>query len=321
MRVSALVVVMAGVLASPLAADAQSARRMAHVGLLVPGSRASPEADAFLLGMRDLGYVLGQNLLVDYRWADGKGESLPGILGELVRLRVDVIVTGGTAAALAAKQARTTVPIVLGAMGDPVGSGVAASLARPGGNITGLSLATGEDFAGKWLELLREIVPAASRVALLWTPPGAQLGDVQRAARTLGLRLQSVEVHEPSQLDAAFAAMTAERADAVLVMPVPFTYTHRAQIVSLAARHRVPAMYGIRDFVDAGGLVSYAASLRDLWRRAASYVDRILKGARTGDLPIEQPTTFELVVNLKTAKALGVTIPQSVLLRADEVIE
>jgi len=308
-------------LTMPLAARAQAPARPVHVGLLVPGSSPSREGEAFLRGMRDLGYVEGQNLVVEHRSADGKNDRLPQLLAELERLKVDVIVTGGTAAALAAKQAKIRIPVVIGAMGDPVASGVVSSLARPGGNITGLSLAFGEGFAGKWIELLREVVPTASQVAVLWAPPGALLPDLEKAALTLGIQLQLVEVREPDQLARAFATMAAQHAAAMIVLPNPFTYAHRVRIVGLAARHRLPSVYGFREFADDGGLMAYSASLRDLWRRAATYVDRIVKGARPGDLPIEQPTTFQLIVNLKTARTLGLAIPQSVVLRADELID
>ena len=303
------------------AAEAQPPERSVRVGLLAPGSRDEDD-QGFRAGMRDLGYIEGRNLILEYRSADGKAERVPDLLAELIRLKVDVIVTGGTPAALAAKRANTTIPVVIGSMGDPVGSGVVASLARPGGNITGLSLAISGGFAGKYLELLREAVPKASRIAVLLQPSATStVRDMERAARSLEVRLQFVEVHEPDQLDRAFATMTAQHAAALVVTPTPFNSTHRDRILSLAARHRLPAMYGLRAYVDAGGLMAYGASLSDLWRRAATYVDKILKGATPADLPVEQPTKFEFVMNLKTAKALGLRIPPSLLLRADEVIE
>jgi ABC-type uncharacterized transport system substrate-binding protein len=306
---------------APLAVGAQPPERSVRVGLLTPGS-SDGDAQSFLAGMRDLGYIEGRNLRLEYRRANGKTDHLPDLLAELVRLKFDVIVTGGTPAALAAKRAGTTVPVVIGAMGDPVGSGVVASLARPGGNITGLSLALGEGFAGKYLELIREAVPKASRIAVLGRPSaGSPVQAMERAARSLDIRLQLVEVDQPGQFDRAFAAMTAQHAAALVVTPTPFNSTHSDRILSLAAKHRLPAIYGLRMFVDAGGLMAYGPSLSESWRRAATYVDKILKGAKPADLPVEQPTKFELVINLKTAKTLGLTIPQSVLLRADQVIE
>jgi ABC-type uncharacterized transport system substrate-binding protein len=272
--------------------------------------------------MRDLGYIEGRNLVIEFRSAEGKSERLPELLTDLVRLKVDVIVTGGTAAALAAKQVTSTIPVVIGAMGDPVASGVVASLAHPGGNITGLSLAMSEGLVAKHLEIVKQLVPNASRVAVLWHPSmRTQVKDMERAAKTLSVHLQSMEIQQPGQIDGAFTSITAQRVAAIVVVGDPFTFTHREQIVNLAAKHRLPAIYGFRAFVDDGGLVAYAADLYDLWRRAATYVDKILRGAKPADLPVEQPTKFDLVINLKTAKALGLTISQSLLLRADQVIE
>jgi putative tryptophan/tyrosine transport system substrate-binding protein len=302
-------------------AAAQPLERTARVGLLAPAARGE-DIEGFLAGMRDLGYVEGRNLVVEYRAAGGKIERLDELLGELIGLKVDVIVTGGTPAALAAKRARTTIPVVIGAMGDPVGSGVVASLARPGGNITGLSLATSEGFAGKYLELLREAVPKASRVAILGRPSvSGPVQAMEHAARSYDVRLQLVEVDRPDRLDRGFAEMTTQRADALVVTPSPFNLAHRERIVSLAAKHRIPTMYGLTTFVEAGGLMAYGASLRDLYRRAATYVDKILKGAKPAELPVEQATKFELVINLTTARALGLAIPPSLRVRADRVIE
>jgi putative ABC transport system substrate-binding protein len=302
-------------------AAAQPPERTVRVGLLAPASR-SEDVEGFLAGMRDLGYVEGRNLILEYRAAGGKIERLDELLAELIRLKVDVIVTGGTPAALAAKRARTAIPVVIGAMGDPVESGIVDSLARPGGSITGLSLVISEGFAGKYLELLREAVPKASRVAILGRPSAS--GNVQameRAARSFDVRLQLVEVDQPGQLDRGFAEMTAQNAAALIVTPSPFNLAHRERIVNLAAKHRLPAMYGLTAFVDAGGLMAYGASLRDLFRRAATYVDKILKGAKPAELPVEQATKFELVINLKTARALGLAIPPSLRVRADRIIE
>ena len=308
-------------LGAPRAADAQPPERTVRVGFLVPAS-PSDDVEGFLGGMRDLGYLEGRNLIVEYRAAGGKSERLDDLVAELIRLKVDVIVTGGTPAALAARRARTAIPVVIGAMGDPVESGVVASLARPGGNITGLSLQTSEGFAGKYLELLREAVPKVSRVAILGRPSArSPVQAMEQAARSLDVRVQLIEVDQPGQLEGAFAAMTAQNVGALVVTPSPFNVTHRDRIVSLAAKHRLPAMYGLTAFVDAGGLMAYGASLRDLFRRAATYVDKILKGAKPADLPVEQATKFDLVINLKTARALGLTVPPSLLGRADRVID
>ena len=302
-------------------AGAQPPERTVRIGLLAPAS-GSDDIEGFLAGMRDLGYVDGRNLVVEYRVAGGRVERLDDLLAELIRLKVDVIVTGGTPAALAAKRARTAIPVVIGAMGDPVEAGVVASLARPGGNITGLSLQTSEGFAGKYLELLREAVPKASRVAILGRPlASSPIQAMEQAARSLDVRLQLVAIDQAGQLDRGFAEMTAQNAAALVVTPSPFNLAHRERIVGLAARHRLPAMYGLTAFVDAGGLMAYGASLRDLYRRAATYVDKILKGAKPADLPIEQATKFDLVINLKTARALGLVIPPSLLGRADRVID
>ena len=324
MTISRGVLVVALVLAllgAPRAADAQPPERTVRVGFLVPAS-PSDDVEGFLGGMRDLGYVEGRNLVVEYRAAGGKSERLDDLVAELIRLKVDVIVTGGTPAALAARRARTAIPVVIGAMGDPVESGVVASLARPGGNITGLSLQTSEGFAGKYLELLREAVPKVSRVAILGRPSArSPVQAMEQAARSLDVRVQLIEVDQPGQLEGAFAAMTTQNVGALVVTPSPFNVTHRDRIVSLAAKHRLPAMYGLTAFVDAGGLMAYGASLRDLFRRAATYVDKILKGAKPADLPVEQATKFDLVINLRTARALGLVIPPSLLGRADRVIE
>jgi len=315
-----VVVLVLALLGSPRSA-AQPPERAVRVGFLVPAS-PSDDVEGFLGGMRDLGYVEGRNLIVEYRAAGGKSEHLDDLVAELIRLQVDVIVTGGTPAALAARRARTVIPVVIGAMGDPVESGVVASLARPGGNITGLSLQTSEGFAGKYLELLKEAVPKASRVAILGRPSArSPVQAMERAARSLEVRIQLVEVDQPGQLEGAFAALAAQNVAALVVTPSPFNVTHRARIVSLAAKHRLPAMYGLTAFVDAGGLMAYGASLRDLFRRAATYVDKILKGAKPADLPVEQATKFDLVINMKTARALGLVIPPSLLGRADRVIE
>jgi len=297
--------------------------------MLLPGAapapgRPSPLLDAFRGGLRDLGYVEGQNVVIEYRWSEGRNERFPDLATDLVRLNVAVIVTQGAPAVQAAKAATSTIPIVMAALGDPVGTGVVASLARPGANITGLSLLDTE-LDGKRIELLKETVPGLTRLAILWSAndPGMTLAfsRVEAAARTLGLSLQSVAVREAGDFPGAFQAAGAGRAEALIVTAQPFTIRHRAQILDLAAKHRLPAMYTLRGFVDAGGLMAYGPSLSDLHRRAASYVDKILRGVKPTDLPVEQPTKFELLINLKTAKALGLTIPPSLLLRADQVIE
>ncbi len=315
--------------AAPFAAEAQQAAKIARIGYLATNGAASPHLrEAFLQGLRDLGYVEGRNLVIEYRDAEGKVERLPALAAELVALKVDVIVTegGSTVAPLAAKQATRTLPIVFAAA-DPVGSGLVTSLSKPGGNVTGLSNLTAE-LVGKRLELLTQAVPGVSRVAVLWQPGAAgertekeMLTGAEVAARGLGVRLQFVEARDPADFDRAFSDMTRARAGALTVLPSNMFLREHRRLVDLAARHRLPAVYGLREFVDAGGLMSYGASLTDSCRRAATYVDKILKGAKPGDLPVEQPTKFELIINLKTAKDLGLTIPQSVLARADEVIQ
>jgi putative ABC transport system substrate-binding protein len=316
-------------LAAPLAAEAQQAAKVARIGYLSPNLASSPHLrDAFLQGLRDLGYVEGRNVVIDYRDAEAKLERVPALAAELVALKVDVIfVGGGTRVTLAAMQATKTIPIVFTSVGDPVESGLVTSLARPGGNATGLSLLYSE-LVGKWLEQLKQAIPGVSRVAVLWQP-GAfgertekdTLKRAEVAARELGVRLQLVEARGPENFDRAFSEMTRARADALTVLSSNMFVSERRRLVDLAAKNRLPAMYNVREYVDAGGLMSYGPNLADLYRRAATYVDKILKGVNPADLPVEQPTKVELVINLKTAKALGLTIPQSVLGRADEVIQ
>jgi putative ABC transport system substrate-binding protein len=318
-------------LAAPFAAEAQQAGKVARIGFLVTGSLESREArailDAFRQGLRERGYVEGQNIVIEYRSADGKIERLPGLAIELVRLKVDLIIAGNTPMARAAQQATTSIPIVGSVMGDPVGDGLVASLARPGGNITGLTF-LGPELVPKRLGLLKEALPRVSRVAALWHPGSFgdrtirdMLKETEAAARTLGVQLQLVEVRGPDDFDRAFSTMTKERTEALVQVPSTMLFNERRHIVALVTKHRLPSMFHAREFVELGGLISYGASITDLYRRAATYVDKILKGARPADLPVEQPTKFELVINLKTAKALGLTIPQSLLLRADEVIQ
>jgi putative ABC transport system substrate-binding protein len=313
------------VLAAPLAAGAQQPGKVTRVGFLFYGSPgASPELDAFRQGLRELGYIEGQNIAIEYRFASGRVDRLPELAAELVRLKVDVIVTPTTPVSQAAKQATGTIPIVFAGVADAVGAGLITNFARPGGNITGLASISAE-LGGKRLELLKQVVPKASRVAVLYNPADRSnvlmLKDMQESAPALGLTLQPLEVRGPGELEGAFVAMTRERVHALFGVAGILTFEHRRALVDLAAKNRIPAMWGHRQFVDAGGLMSYAVNYYDQVRGAATYVDKILKGAKPGDLPVEQPTKFELVVNLKTAKAVGLTIPRSVLLRADEVIQ
>ncbi len=317
------------ILAAPLVAEAKQTANVTRIGYLSTNLAATPHLlEAFRQGLRDLGYVEGRNLVIEYRDAEGKVERLPALATELVALKVDVIVTegGSTNTALAAKQATGTLPIVFASAADAVGSGLVTSLARPGGNVTGLSSLTAE-LVGKRLELLAQAVPGVGRVAVLWLPGALgertdkdMLKEGEAAARALGVRLQVVEARGLADFDRAFSDMTSARAGALTVLPsTTFRREHR-RLVDLAAKNRLPAVYPWREPVDAGGLMSYGASLTDSCRRAATFVDKILRGAKPGDLPVEQPTKFELVINLKTAKALGLTIPQSMLGRADEVI-
>ncbi len=323
----AVLLVTLGLLAAPLAAPAEQPGKVFRIGILGNVPLTDPEGarlwGAFIQGLRDLGYVEGQNIMIEHRYSEGKYERLPDLAADLVRLKVDVIVAPATNPVLAAKQATRTIPIVMTGSEDAVGSGLVASLARPGGNVTGLSTLAPE-IVGKQLELLKEIVPRVSRVAVLWNPTNRvhplSLGEAKVAARSLGVQLQILEARGPEEFESAFATMTRERASALLVLHDGMFLLHPTRIADLAAKSRLPAMYQLREHVDAGGLMVYGPSLRDNFRRAATYVDKILKGAKPADLPVEQPTKFELVINLKTAKALGLTIPRSILIRADEVI-
>jgi putative tryptophan/tyrosine transport system substrate-binding protein len=316
-------------LAAPLAAYGQRAAKVARIGYLSNGLASSPQRrDAFLQGLRDLGYVEGRNVVIEYRDAEGKLEQVPARAAELVALKVDVIfVGGGTRVALGAMQATNTIPIVFTGVGDPVESGLVTNLGRPGGNVTGLS-SLDPELVGKRLELLKQAVPGVDRVAVLWLPGALgertdkdMLTAAEVAARALGVRLQFVEARGPDEFARAFSDMTSARAGALTVLPsARFQREHR-RLVDLAAKNRLPTVYASREFVDAGGLMSYGANQPDLFRRAATYVDKILKGAKPADLPVEQPTKFELVINLKTTKALDLTIPQSVLAHADDLIQ
>ena len=287
-------------------------------------TRAKIPGRAFRQGLRELGYVEGQNIALEPRWADGKYDRYPALAADLVHLKVDVIVTVGGAATRATQQVTKTIPIVMSLVIDPVGSGLVPSLAHPGGNVTGLSIMA-TDLIGKQLELLQQVVPKVSRVALLWNPnnPGgsSQLRAATAAARTLGLALQTLEARNPQEIDHAFTAMTKERAGALVISPDGMFGNQRRQIAELAAKRRLPSIMGGTAYPDAGGLMAYSANIVDWEQRAATYVDRILKGAKACDLAVEQPSKFELVINLKTAKVLGLTIPPSVLGRADQVIE
>ena len=312
-------------LAAPLTTGAQAAGKVPRVGFLFYGSSGpSRELDAFRQGLRELGYVEGQNITVEYRFASGQIERLPELAAELVRLKPDVIVTPGTPASLAAKQATRTIPIVFAGVADAVGAGLVTNLARPSGNITGLTSVSAE-LGGKRLELLKHMAPKASRMAVLYNPADRSnvlvLKELQDAAPALGLTLQPLEVQGPAEFEAAFVAMTRERAHALFGAAGILTFEHRKTVVDLAAKTRIPTMWGHRQFVEAGGLMSYAVNIYDQIRHAATYMDKILKGAKPGDLPVEQPTKYELVINLKAAKTLGLTIPPSMLARADEVIQ
>jgi len=314
-----------GLLIAPLTADAQS-EKIGRIGYLGPSPSSGDLLPAFQEGLRELGYIEGKNIVIEYRYTDLEGDidkRLPLLATELVRLKPDVLVVSITVAALAAKNATTTIPIVMVNVDDPVGSGLIASLARPGGNVTGLSRLTPE-LIGKHLELLRGTVPRAARIAVLSNPTNPLHPELVRnaklAAGSLGVQLKIVEAGAPMELERAFSTMAGERMSALLVLGDGMFYVNRTRIADLALRNRLPSMFGSGDLSRAGGLMAYAPRSVDNYRRAATYVDKILKGAKPADLPVEQPTKFELVINLKTAKALGLTIPPSVLLRADEVI-
>ena len=315
-----------GILLGSLAAQAQQTGNVYRIGFL-GNSTAALEANLvgpFREGLRDLGYVEGRNVLIEYRWAEGKYDRFPAIIGELLALKVAVIVTAGTPATLAVKKATTSVPLVMTAVGDPVGTGIVPSLSHPGGNITGLT-AISTEMDAKRLELLREVVPSVSYIALLWNAgsPLQVLAEkqVQAAAQVLRMRVLSLGVKTEEEIKSALAVMARERPDALLVLADRLLLHHRVLIMDFATRHRLPGVHAYRELVEAGGLMSFGPSYADMHKRAAYFVDRILKGAKPGDLPVERPRTFELVINLKVAKALGLTIPQSVLLRGTEIIQ
>jgi putative ABC transport system substrate-binding protein len=321
-----LIAIIMTVVACWAIAEAQQPTKVPRIGFLGAASTSAIAArmEALRQGLRELGYLEGKNIVIEWRSAEGKADRLTALAAELVRLKVDVIVAGGPTVTRAAKEATATIPIVMTQDPDPVGNGFVASLARPGGNITGLSTLAPE-ISGKQLELLKEIVPRLSRVAVLETstqPGNAQaLREVELAAGTFGVRLQYLDVLSSKDIETAFRAASKGGADAVLVLGGPVLNSHRTQIADLAAKNRLPAIYDRGEYVEAGGLMSYATSITDLDRRAATYVDKILKGAKPADLPVEQPKKFELIINLKAAKQIGLTIPPNVLVRADRVIK
>ena len=314
-------------LAPALRVEAQSPNKIPRVGVLVAGHPPTrPSLEGFRQGLRDLGYIEHKNIVLELRWDEGKPDPWSELAADLVRLKVDVILAGHTVAALGAKQATTTIPIVIGAAGgDPVADGLIASLARPGGNITGLSF-LGTELSPKRLELLKESIARISRAAIIWHPPSARKDEIERedikvAAESLALKLQSLAVRDRDQFDAAFHAARQEKAGAVLISQGAFFGTHRAHVADLGIKYRLPTIAGEADYAESGGLMFYGQNIPDTWRRAASYVDKILKGTKPRDLPVERPTKFELIINLKTAKQIGVTIPANVLARADKVIK
>jgi putative ABC transport system substrate-binding protein len=318
-----------GLLAAPLAAEAQRAAKVYRIGVLGSAAPTAPQAirlwEAFGAELRERGYVEGQNFVMEYRWTEGRLERSPPLATELVALKVDLIVAVGTAGVRAAQQATSAIPIVMVYVVDPVVSGLVRSLARPGGNVTGVAFSAGLEIVSKHLELLKEAIPKVSRVAVLSYPAhpldAGYRREAQAAAGVLGVTLQFYEVRDPNELAGAFTGMTKARAGALLGLTQPFAFVHARRIADLAVKSRLPAVFAFRESVEAGGLMAYAASAPDMFRRAATYVDKILKGAKPADLPVEQPTKFELVINLKTAKALGLTIPPSLLVRADELIQ
>jgi putative ABC transport system substrate-binding protein len=312
-----------GLLAAPLDGEAQQAGKVYRVGFMSNSTRSAGTAlvDAFRRGLADLGWVEGKNIAIEYRWAEGDMGRHPRLVAGLVALKAEIIVLAGTAAARAALQATQTIPIVAAVVGDPVAAGLVRSLAKPGGNLTGIAWQSSE-LVTKQLQLLQEVAPTATRFAALGhsAVPTARTA-VETTARSLGLKLEVFEIGVPADVPTAFKAIERGRAEALIVLPSPMFYSERRRVAQLAARHRLPAIYEVKAYVDEGGLASYGPSFPEMYRRAATYVDRILKGARAGDLPMEQPTKFELVINLKTAKALGLTIPPSLLQRADQVVE
>ena len=310
-------------LVAPLTVTAQPRSTIPRIGILIPGTAPNPLWEAFQQALRDLGYEEGKHIILEYRFAEGQYERLPALAAELVRLPVDVLVTAGQGA-LAAKHATATIPIVFTLFADPVGEGLVASLARPGGNVTGLSMMS-QDLAAKRLELLTELVPGLRRLAILWNPVrpvvALQVQELQTAAAQGGLHLDALAVRSPSEFDSAFRTMGDMGVGATIIFDEGLFYDARTRLATLAAQHQIPAMYGHRGYVEAGGLLSYGPHFPVLFRRAATFVDKLLKGAKPADLPIEQPMKFELVLNLKTAQAIGLTMPPTLLFQADEVIK
>ena len=327
MRRREFITLLGGAAVWPLAARAQQMGKVPRIGYLGSSSPSlEPHfVEAFRQKLRELGHIEGENIAIEYRWAEGQDRRLPELAAELVRLQPNVIVTAGTPGALAAMQATKTIPIVMASSGDPVGAGLVTSLARPGGHVTGFTI-VGPQIEGKRLELLKEAVPELSRVAVLWNPSNPALvsyfDTIENAGRTLRISLDPVaEVRRANELDNAFFAIASARPRALLVVADRFLLAHRKRIVEFAVAKRLPGMFPYREYVEAGGLMSYAPSNIELFRGAATYVDKILKGAKPGDLPVQEPTKLELIVNLKTSKAIGLTVPESFLLRADELIE
>ena len=316
-----------GILAIPVAGEAQSNGKVYRIGYLTVPSRETAQsvADSFQLALKELGWIEGKNIVVDYRFAGSRLDRLPDLATGLVQLRADVIVAGANAAVAAAKAVTQTIPIVMFLTADPVGSGLVASLARPGGNVTGLTTTAGPDIYGKQLQLLKDAFPRISRVAVLVSHAAPAYAlivrEIETATRALGLQRHVMEIRNPGDFDSAFAGMTKAHVDAIFIPADSMFYQYRTRLVQLAANTRLPAMWGLREQAEAGGLLAYATDLNDLARRAATYVDKILKGAKPADLPIEQPTKFELVINLKTAQALGLTIPPTLLYQANRVID
>jgi putative ABC transport system substrate-binding protein len=328
MRCRAIAIVaVALALASVGLAEAQQPKKVPRIGYLEFGSAApgTPLLAAFRQGLREIGWIEGHNIAIEVRYAEGKHDRLPELAADLVRLQVNLIFASTTPAALAAKQATTTIPIVIGFVADPVGSGLVASLARPGGNITGWTHLAGLELNAKRLEVLKDAAPRATRIGALWNPanpvhrPG--LKELEVAALTLKVQLHPVGVQDPNEIESAFSVLAQKHVEALTVFPDGMFFAERRRIIDLAAKSRLPAMYGITDLVEPGGLMAYGVNLLDLYRRGASYVDKILKGAKPADLPVEQPTKFEFIINLKAAKQIGLTIPQNVLARADKIIK
>jgi ABC-type uncharacterized transport system substrate-binding protein len=324
-RRSFLVSVSAGVLAGPLAADAQESAKRHRIGLLIGSSErfVAPYIEIFRQSLRALGYIEGANIFIDYRYADGNYDRLPLLAAELVRLKVDIVVTEGTPPTRAATQATTTIPIVMTVTGDPVAAGLVINLARPGGNLTGASFFFPE-MAAKRLQLLRELIPALSRVTVVWNPRNAVHGPtvkaVEAAAKSLGIDVQHVKIQAPADVDDALAAISRRR-DSVVVLEDAMINVCSTQIAEVAIRHRIPTIFGLTTFAEAGGLMAYGPNRPELWRRAATFVDKILKGAKPGALPVEQPVRFDLAINVRTAQELRLTVPPSLLVRADQLIE